>query len=447
MTEELKTFEWNQYIIYKNAIGRGTYSKVYHGYHKETKKEVAFKKIHFTKLHNNVKDKVISEINILQKMDHINIMKMYEYKFDGDYMMIVTEYCKDGDLDLWMKKNNTMEEKLNIIKQTLIGIEYMHKNNILHRDIKPQNILLHNNIVKICDFGFSTTIKENNMMFNTICGTPLYMSPEILFLKPYTVMSEIWALGILFYTILYHVHPFGTLISLDDYRVKISLSTKDNYIQFKPIDGNEYIVDIIKSMLRYRMTDRPNITTIIIRIDKKITNEIYNENNLLEINYEDTNIINNSPKLKPLSLSTFNSPKLKPLSQYSSPILSPSPINRINELEEEVFRLETIIKEKELNKSCVSCCFDTENTESDVTGRGRTNKGYENITIDKDYFTPPSISNMKSMPINITMQNSPKLASLPSSYESNSSGKSLDKPKSFLSSSIDKITTFFSLKK
>ena len=412
------TFEWNQYTIYKNAIGKGSYSKVYRGYHKVTEQEIALKKISFNKLHSNVKDKVISEINILQKMDHINIMKMYEYKFDGDYILLVTEYCKDGDLEQWLKKDNNIIEKIDVIKQITMGIEYMHTNNILHRDIKPQNILLHNNIIKICDFGFSTIIKEHNMMFNTICGTPLYMSPELLFMKPYTIMSEIWALGILFYIIIYSVHPFGNLINLDDYRIKISMSTKDNYIQYKNIDSYEYIVDIIKSMLMYKMNNRPNIFTIIYRLNMKTTNNNIIEDKLLQFD-DDTmlEVIDNSPIL--------------------------SSINRINELEEEVFRLETIIKDKELNRSSLSCCFDTED---DITGRGRTNKGYENITINKDYFTPPEMSNMKSIPINITMKNSPTISSHPSSYDSNSSGKSL-KSKSFLSSSIDKITAFFAPKK
>jgi hypothetical protein len=261
------------------------------------------------------------------------------------------------------------------------------------------------------------------------------MSPELLFLKPYTIMSEIWALGILFYIMIYGVHPFGILLNLDDYRVKISMAINDNYIQYKNIDSYEYIVDIIKSMLIYKMNFRPTITTIITRLDKETTNEIQKENELLQMNYED-NVID----------TINNLPILKPQSQFNSPILLASPMNRINELEEEVFRLESIIKEKELNKSYVSCCFDTEDDMSDVTGRGRTNKGYENLSINTDYFTPPESSHLKSNPINISMKNSPMKNSA-SSYGSNSSGKSLDKTKSFLSSSIDKITAFFSLKK
>ena len=104
MTTEPNSLEWNNYIINRKSIGKGSYSKVYQGYHKETKVEIAMKKILFNKLQSNVKDKVISEINILQKMNHINIMKLYEYKFDGDYIVLITEFCKDGDIGNWMKK-------------------------------------------------------------------------------------------------------------------------------------------------------------------------------------------------------------------------------------------------------------------------------------------------------------------------------------------------------
>ena len=77
----VETYEWNNYIIEKKAIGRGSFSKVYYGYHKDTKVEIALKRILFTALQNSIKDKVISEINILQKMNHLHIIKLYEYKF------------------------------------------------------------------------------------------------------------------------------------------------------------------------------------------------------------------------------------------------------------------------------------------------------------------------------------------------------------------------------
>ena len=406
MTTEPNSLEWNNYIINRKSIGKGSYSKVYQGYHKETKVEIAMKKILFNKLQSGVKDKVISEINILQKMNHDNIMKLYEYKFDGDYLVLITEYCKDKDLDHWVGKNNSIDNIIDIIQQIVCGIEYMHSNNILHRDIKPQNILLHNNIIKICDFGFSTIIKESNMMFNTICGTPLFMSPELLFLKPYTIKSDIWALGVLFYIIIYKVHPFGKLTSLDDYRSKINMK-----IYFPPIEGLNNIIDIIKLMLQSNMEDRPDIMTI-------------------------NSMLNNTKPIVPI-ISCNKKENIEPLMDDN--------MNRINELEEEVFRLELIIKEK--SSSSFTCCLEAEDNESEISGRGRTNKGYENISINTEYFTPPKTNSIPIPRKNSYSSPSSSSGGLSEGNSLSSNKGSYGKSKSFLSSSLEKFSSLFIQKK
>jgi serine/threonine protein kinase len=470
MTTESISFEWNNYIINRKSIGKGSYSKVYKGYHKETKLEIAMKKIVFNKLQSNVKDKVISEINILQKMNHENIMKLYDYKFDGDYIILITEFCKDGDLGGWMKTHHTKEETEDIIKQITKGVKYLHNNNILHRDIKPENILLHNGIVKICDFGFSIIIKENLQMFSTICGTPLFMSPELLFLKPYTIKSEIWSLGILFFMIIYHIHPFGKLLSLDDYRLKIK-----NDILYLSIDNMNHIVELIKKMLKYKECDRPDIDIVSNILNNIELTETYSEENKIlskPSSIKETNIFEMSPvkSPKPSSIKETNifemSPVIgsMPLSLKENNIFEMSPVigsmpssfderKKIFELEEHIFKLESIIKEKESKKTSSSCCFSLDDNElSDdepyISGRGRTNKGYENnyMNIKTEYFTPPpdTIENLQhnkpinipkqssSMPTTRFMRNSPKIYSLPT------------KTKGILSNSIETVFNFLS---
>ena len=269
-------FEWANYILDKKSIGRGSFSKVYYGYHKESLQKVAVKKILFSKLSDDLKSRIISEINILTKIDNINIMKLYNYKFDGDYILLITEYCEDGDLSKWINKpNKSNVEILDIFIQIIAGIKYLQDNNIIHRDIKPQNILLDNNIIKICDFGFSTMYKTHMDMFSTICGTPLYMCPEVLNMKKYTIKSEIWSLGILFYIIIYNSHPYGNLSSIEDYKEKIN-----NEIIYQPInlfevsECNEQLISIIKSMLAIDYEARPNIDTILHNLEN--ISEIYN---------------------------------------------------------------------------------------------------------------------------------------------------------------------------
>jgi serine/threonine protein kinase len=330
----MDTFKWNSYTIHKSLLGKGSYAKVYYGIHNETKREIAMKKMSFSKLQNEIKDKVIQEIHILQRLNHPNVMKLYEYKFDGEYLVLITEYCQDRDLEHWLKKEHTHLETMDVLLQISSGMEYLHRQSIVHRDIKPANILVHKGVIKICDFGFATVIKEQQDLFRTICGTPLYMSPELLFSKPYTVKSDIWALGILFYTLLYRCHPFGKLIHLEDYRSKILTD-----IVF-PVD----LLPIIKLMLNKVPEKRPSVGEIIRSLEgREFEPEEKEEKFEFEIEIE----------------------RLEK--------------NRIIELEEHIFHLETQLKDKE--KSSYLCCLDGD------TKSGRNYMDLEKM--DPDYFTPP----------------------------------------------------------
>jgi len=438
MSADDKTYEWNNYIITKAPIGKGSFSKVYYGYHKETKLEIALKRIIFTRLENNIKNKVISEISILQQMNHEHIMKLYEYKFDGDYIFLVTEYCAHKDLSVWMERDHTTEEKMDIIKQITSGIHYLHEHNILHRDIKPQNILLHHGIIKICDFGFSVMIKEQLQLCRTICGTPLFMSPELLLLQPYTIKSEIWSLGILFYMMVYKVHPFGNLRSIDEYQSKIKLKTP---IRYDTLADMEVLRGLIQSMLLYSAEERPNSTTIYSVVHHKLLytieileeEKVENEDGFVHIQHQlgahkERKRIDHTITQR-MNTITDNE---KNESEHQS--------KRIEELEEHIFKLESIVKEKESksSSSSLSCCFNVEEDEVSITGRGRTNHGYD-ITYTKikpDYFTPPSDSDGKGIPIPMRKRPTPSYSS---SFQS-SSGSSKG---SFLSTSLDKLMSLF----
>ena len=312
IAESSNTKEWREYTINTSPIGKGMYSKVYYGYHRETGKEIALKKIFFNQLQNKIKDRIITEINILQRLNHSNIIKLYDYKFDGEYILLVMEYCNGGDLKKWMERSHTEEEIVSIFKQILYSISHLHINGIMHRDIKPENIIFHNDEIKICDFGFSTIIKDNTELFDTMCGTPLYMSPEILFLQKYNIYSEIWSLGILFYTILFKRHPFGDLENIEDYRNKIrekfiiEFNTKD--IEYKE-ESILKIIEITKDMLSYESNNRPSV------------NDIYSQV------YENDELIRDiRPTIGAISCNNFidvNGRLVSPFGSYNSPIVGP----------------------------------------------------------------------------------------------------------------------------
>lgn len=268
------TVEWNGYLVERKWIGKGSYAKVYKGFNKQTNQPVAIKKISFKDLPENVKSRTMVEVQILETLNHPNIIKLYGHKFDNDYLFLITEYCNGGELTKWIKNNNNPDETLQVIKQIMEGMNYLHQNNIIHRDIKPQNILLSDSTVKICDFGFSKEIKDELNMMKTICGTPIYMSPEVINMKPYTIKSEIWSLGIIFYMIFFKEHPYGHLKSIYEYKTRLGLKPNLKEVNlFDNVKLNDLFNDLILEMLNVDEKYRPSSITILNRINNLFKQE------------------------------------------------------------------------------------------------------------------------------------------------------------------------------
>ena len=160
-----------------------------------------------------IKKSIENEINILNKLDHKNIVKYYGYLYnnDGSRIYIIMEYCENGDLEHFILKNYigkrlTMPEKhiWIIFTQILLGVKYIHTREegmIIHRDLIPENILIDKNYnVKIGDVGISRESSPNEIYAFTQIGTPLYSSPEKIKGDGYNDKNDIWSLGcILFY--------------------------------------------------------------------------------------------------------------------------------------------------------------------------------------------------------------------------------------------------------
>lgn len=164
----------------------------------------------------NIVHLVMDEIDILKTINHPNIIKFYQNfsvinNLGEEYIVIITEYCQRGDLFDFVY-NSSFEnenEKKKVFYGIAKGVEYLHNRGIAHCDIKPENILLDNNMIpKLCDFGFSkrSIISSNEL----ISGTIRFSSPELLdngvvnFLK-----ADIWALGITYYFLSLLDFPFN----------------------------------------------------------------------------------------------------------------------------------------------------------------------------------------------------------------------------------------------
>lgn len=194
------------YNVQRKYIGKGSFSKIYKGYNVNTKDTVAVKII---KKKNIIDEKLIlREISVMKIMNHINILKLKDVLNSNNKYYLILEFCDNGNLKEYMTDKILNEEQLYYyMNQIKDGIGELYKHNIIHRDLKPQNILVSNNkILKISDFGFAKSyIKEE--LSNTMCGSPLYMAPEILKYESYSEKADLWSIGVIMYELIYKKTP------------------------------------------------------------------------------------------------------------------------------------------------------------------------------------------------------------------------------------------------
>lgn len=206
---ERPTFKLGSYIVWEDIIGTGSFSIVYKGYHAVTRQMVAVKSIIVRK-----KDlaRIKFEISIMKDLNHPNIVKLYDviHLVSQNKIYIIMEYCSGGTLDKYKDVLEPLTESQ--IHHYMIGLRnglrYLREKNVFHRDLKPQNLLLtEDNILKISDFGLSTSL-ENDRLTSTICGSPIYMAPEVIGSNLYGVKADLWSVGIILYQLVYRKHPY-----------------------------------------------------------------------------------------------------------------------------------------------------------------------------------------------------------------------------------------------
>lgn len=210
------TFNIKEYIVDKKRIGKGSFSTIYKCRHYNTDKEYALKEITIDKNKNKLNIK--REFEIMRKLNHENIVKIHDLIIDKhmNNIYFIMDYYEHGDLSKFLNKK-PLKEKFTrkYIKQLSNGLSYLLENKILHRDLKPQNILLSSNYdIKITDFGFATYY-NNNSIINTLCGSPMYMAPEIITRNGYDYKSDLWSVGIIMYEMIHGYTPFNVQNFID----------------------------------------------------------------------------------------------------------------------------------------------------------------------------------------------------------------------------------------
>ncbi|KAF3001902.1 hypothetical protein E8E13_006215 [Curvularia kusanoi] len=182
------TMKWDGGAKYNivGIVGKGAFATVHQLATKMEGKLLAAKELEKRRFMKNgqLDKKIDNEMRIMQSLRHPNIVEFVEYHDQGDYLYIIMEYVRHGDLQAYLHNNGPMSENLvrTMAQQVLNALAHLHRLHITHRDIKPDNILIADVLplrVKLSDFGLSKVVKHEETFLKTFCGTLLYCAPEV----------------------------------------------------------------------------------------------------------------------------------------------------------------------------------------------------------------------------------------------------------------------------
>ncbi|KAI8806482.1 calcium/calmodulin-dependent protein kinase type 1 [Cladochytrium replicatum] len=222
----------NFFFTPSKVVSSGAFSEVVRATERATGQQFAIKIIDRSKCRGK-ENMIETEVKILQKVRHENIIQLFEM-FDMDNKIyLVMELVTGGELfdDIVNRGKYTEADAAKIVHRILMAIEYLHAKGIAHRDLKPENLLLSHKgadaKIMISDFGLSKIFNDEDVM-RTACGTPGYVAPEVLQRQGYGHEVDLWSLGVITYILLCGYPPFYD---------------KNNVKLFKQIMSGEYVFD------------------------------------------------------------------------------------------------------------------------------------------------------------------------------------------------------------
>ena len=245
-------------------LGVGSFGRVFLVRHNVTQALYAIKAID-KRIKDNIEEKPYfqREMEIMYKIHHPNVVKLFGHFEDNTYCYFIMEYISRGNLYSLIEKNGIKRNSqtiASILKDIISALYYLHHMSppIIHRDLKPENILIDDRMrAKLSDFGWSNYLKGNYKR-STICGTPIYLAPEIINNIGHDEKIDIWCIGVLMFELITGQPPWKG----EDVR-----TVKYNISQLKinwPKNMDKDAKDLISKILRYLPEERPSLRTILM---------------------------------------------------------------------------------------------------------------------------------------------------------------------------------------
>ncbi|XP_075043720.1 serine/threonine-protein kinase 33 [Mixophyes fleayi] len=257
-----------QIYIFGKKLGQGSFGVVIEATHRDTGKKWAIKKVNREKAGSSAVTLLEREVSILKRVYHDHIIHLEEVFETPKRMYLVMELCEDGELrEILLRRTRLAEsETRHVIHSLASAIAYLHKKDIVHRDLKLENILVKSNDgpdgtkatlnIKVTDFGLAVQkggVGSENMLQAT-CGTPIYMAPEVINAHDYSQQCDIWGIGVIMYMLLSGNPPFmGTS------EEKLFQHIKKGKLKFSDVlweTVSDAAKDVLQKLLRVDPADR-----------------------------------------------------------------------------------------------------------------------------------------------------------------------------------------------
>ncbi|KAE8738811.1 hypothetical protein FOCC_FOCC015710 [Frankliniella occidentalis] len=209
-------------IFPDEVLGSGQFGTVYGGVHRKSGRSVAIKVIDKLRFPTKQEAQLKNEVSILQNLSHASVVNLEGMFETPERIFVVMEKLRGDMLEMILSsEKGRLSERITkfLITQILVALKYLHSKNIVHCDLKPENVLLSSDgdfpQVKLCDFGFARIIGEKSFR-RSVVGTPAYLAPEVLRNKGYNRSLDMWSVGVIVYVSLSGTFPFNEDEDIND---------------------------------------------------------------------------------------------------------------------------------------------------------------------------------------------------------------------------------------